>query len=62
MWFGFPYRQVTFLPYNVSMPAAGPIHPPIQWVTWDFSLGVKRPVNEADHSAPSSAKVKNEWN
>jgi hypothetical protein len=25
------------------------------------SLGVKRPGREADHSSPSSAKVKNEW-
>jgi len=29
-------------------------HPPIQWVP-----GVKRPGREADHSPPSSAKVKN---
>jgi hypothetical protein len=27
-----------------------------------FSLGVKRPGREADHSPPSSAEVKNAWN
>jgi hypothetical protein len=35
--------------------------PPIQWVTGVPSLGVKRPGREADHSPPSSAKVKNAW-
>jgi hypothetical protein len=29
--------------------------------TRDFSLGVKRPGREADHSRPSSAEVKNAW-
>jgi hypothetical protein len=32
----------------------------IQWVTGSLSLGVKRPVREADHSPPYSAEVK-EW-
>jgi hypothetical protein len=31
---------------------------PIQWVPGALSLGVKRPAREADHSPPSSAKVK----
>jgi hypothetical protein len=30
--------------------------PPIQWVP-----GVKRAESEADHSPPTSAKVKNTW-
>jgi hypothetical protein len=34
--------------------------PPIQWVAGALYLGVKRPGREADHSHPSSAKVK-EW-
>jgi hypothetical protein len=25
-------------------------------------MGVKRPAREADHSLPSSAEIKNEWN
>jgi hypothetical protein len=29
--------------------------------TKGFSLGVKRPGREADHSPPSSAEVKNDW-
>jgi hypothetical protein len=35
--------------------------PPIQWVPWALSLGVKWPGCEADHSPPSSADVKNAW-
>jgi hypothetical protein len=35
--------------------------PPIQWVTGALSLGVKRPVREADHSPPPSAEVKKMW-
>jgi hypothetical protein len=30
----------------------------IQWVPGDLSLGVKRPVRDADHSSPSSDEVK----
>jgi hypothetical protein len=33
--------------------------PPIQWVSGDVSLGVKRPVGVADHSLQSSAELKN---
>jgi hypothetical protein len=40
---------------------SGPTQPPIQWVPGTLSLGVKRPRREADHSPPSSAKVKNAW-
>jgi hypothetical protein len=32
--------------------------PSIKWVLEAFSLGVKRPGSEADHSLPSSAKIK----
>jgi hypothetical protein len=39
---------------TLSRRALGPIQPPIQWAP-----SVKRPGHEADHSAPSSAKVKN---
>jgi hypothetical protein len=35
-----------------------PTQPPIQWVPGALSLRVKRPGCEADHSPPSSAKVK----
>jgi hypothetical protein len=46
-----PGREST-----ASRPALGPIQPPIQWV---LSPAVKRQGREADHSPPSSAKVKN---
>jgi hypothetical protein len=45
----------------VSRTALGPTQPLIQWVPEALSLGVKRPGREADHSPPSSAKVKNAW-
>jgi hypothetical protein len=49
-----------FLFITGSRPALGPTQPRIQWVPGVLSLGVKRPGREADHSPPSSAKVK-EW-
>jgi hypothetical protein len=42
---------------NGSMPT----QPPIQRVLGALSLAVKRPGCEADHSPPSTAKVKNAW-
>jgi hypothetical protein len=33
----------------------------MQWVPGIISLGVKWPVHEADHSPPTSAKIKNTW-
>jgi hypothetical protein len=45
---------------TVSRTALGPIQPRIQWVPGTFSLGVKRPGREADHSPSSRAEVK-EW-
>jgi len=36
----------------------GPTQPPIQWVPGDLSLGVKQPGCKADHSPPSTPKVK----
>jgi hypothetical protein len=41
-----------------SRPALGPTQPPIQWVQGALSPGVKRQGHEADHSPPTSAKVK----
>jgi hypothetical protein len=36
----------------------GPTQPPIQWVPWAITPGIKQPGREALHS-PSSAEVKN---
>jgi hypothetical protein len=43
---------------TASRTALGPTQPPLQWVPWGLSPGVKRPGREADHSPPSSAEVK----
>jgi hypothetical protein len=42
-------------------PALGSAQPPVQWVVGAFSLGIKQPECEANHSSPSSAKVKKCW-
>jgi hypothetical protein len=57
---GFDSRQGLgiFLSTMISRPALRPTQPPIQWVPWALSLGVKRLVREANHSPPSSAEVK----
>jgi hypothetical protein len=39
----------------------GPTQPPIQWVPSALSLGVKRQGREADHSSPTSPKIKKMW-
>jgi hypothetical protein len=43
---------------TASRTVLGPTQLPIQWVPGDLSLGVKQLGCEADHSPPSSAKVK----
>jgi hypothetical protein len=57
--------QEVFLPkfyahslFLLSITDACPGADPIQWVPGAFSLQVKRPGREADHSPPSSAEVK----
>jgi hypothetical protein len=58
----FPAGAVEFLFPTVSGPALEPTQLPIQWVSGvALSPGVKRPGRDADHSPPSSAKVKNAW-
>jgi hypothetical protein len=44
---------------TASRPALRPTHPPIWWVLGAISPEVKWPENEADHSLPSSDKIKN---
>jgi hypothetical protein len=44
--------------FTASRPALGLTQPPTQWTPGAYSLGVKRPVREADHSPPTSADVK----
>jgi hypothetical protein len=60
---GFESRQVLgiFLFTTASRPVLEPTQSRIQWIRGALSLGAKRPVCEADHSPPSSAKVKNVW-
>jgi hypothetical protein len=53
----FPAGLGIFLD-TASRLALGPTQPPIQWVPGALSLGVKRLRHEGDHSASSSAEVK----
>jgi len=39
----------------------GPTQLPTQWVPGYLFLGIKQLGHEADHSPPSSVKVKNAW-
>jgi hypothetical protein len=57
---GFDFRRGLgiFLFTTASRTALGPTQPPIQWEPGAFTLGVKRPGREADHSPPSNAEVK----
>jgi hypothetical protein len=50
-----------FLFTTTSGAALGPAQPPVRWVPGALSLGMRRPVREADHPTPSSAEVKNAW-
>jgi hypothetical protein len=44
-----------------SPPRPESTQPHIQWLPAALSLGIKRPVREADHSVLSNAEVKNAW-
>jgi hypothetical protein len=47
-----------FLFTSASRTALGHTYPPVRRVSETLSLGIKQPECEADHSPPSSAKVK----
>jgi hypothetical protein len=54
-----PGRVNNFALFIRSSPVLGFSQPPIQWLPWALSPGVKRPGREADDSPPTSAEVKN---
>jgi hypothetical protein len=56
-----PSRVNNFLFSMSSRLALWPTQPPVQWYLVAFSLGLKLPVHEADHSLPTSAEVKKIW-
>jgi hypothetical protein len=58
-WFNSRQVQEIYLFSNMSEPALRTTQPPIQWVSWAVSLGVKQSGREADHSLPCDAEVKN---
>jgi hypothetical protein len=51
-------RLEIFLSSAVSRLFLEPTQLPVQWVLGAFSLGLKQPGHEANHSPPSSAEVK----
>jgi hypothetical protein len=56
-----PGRVKNFLVSTSFRPTLGPTQPHIEWVPGTFTLGVKRPGREADHSPPTSVEVKKTW-
>jgi hypothetical protein len=50
-----------FLFIAASRTALESTQPPIQFVPWAASLGLKRPGREANHSLLFNAEVKNAW-
>jgi len=48
----------VFLFNTMFRMTLGPTQPPIQWVLGALSLGLKQLGHEADHSPPSSAKIR----
>jgi hypothetical protein len=59
----FPTGAIKgFFPFtNKPRVAKKPNQPPLQWVLEALSTGVKLLGHKADHSPPSSTKVKNAW-
>jgi hypothetical protein len=53
------WQRLGIFLFTMSGLVLGPTQPPIQGVPGALSLGVKWPGHEADHSATSSAEVKN---
>jgi hypothetical protein len=47
--------------FTSSRADLGPIQNPIEWVPGALPPGVKRPEREANHSPPTSAKIKTTW-
>jgi hypothetical protein len=58
---GFPGRLKNFLLSTSLKPPLMLTQLSIQWVSESFSLGVKLPGREADHSSPTTAEVKKMW-
>jgi hypothetical protein len=56
-----PLGSEIFFYSTSSRVALWPIQPPIQWVPWALSPGIKLPGREADHSLPSVAEAKKTW-
>jgi hypothetical protein len=54
-------NQSTFPLASVPRPALRPTQPPVQWEQGILSWGKARPGRDTDHSLPSSAEVKYEW-
>lgn len=57
---GNPGRCLTFVLSTASQPVLGTTQPRIQSIPEAVFLGLKRPEQKLDHSAPSSAGFKNE--
>jgi hypothetical protein len=52
-------EQNVFLLSTVSRLGLKFTHPPFQWIPQAIYLGLKESENEAEHSPPSGAEIKN---
>jgi hypothetical protein len=50
-----------FISFKLSRPAMGPTEPPVRWVSWAPSPGVRWLRQEADHSLLLVLKLMSEW-
>ena len=55
------WLQDIYLSSKLSISVLGPTHPPLQWVSWTLSPGLKWLVCEADQSLQLNVKVTNDW-
>jgi hypothetical protein len=54
-------EDINYMSHTKSRPAVGHTQPSIQRMSGAFSMGVKRPRREYDHSPPSCVGFKNAW-
>lgn len=57
----FDFRRIKLFLSSWKRPDRLCVPPTLEWESMALSPGIKRRGREADHSLPTSAKVKSEW-